>query len=74
MTTTELKIETITNEQVIKLADEIFAADNGYGKYKTERLNAILVNLGVADEEGCFLDNLKGRRDEVARMICDRIG
>ena len=64
-----LTIETISNEQVEELANSIFAADNGYGTYDIEELNSTLNRLGIADEEGCFLDGLSGRADEVVELI-----
>jgi hypothetical protein len=68
-----VNIQTITNEEALLLADEIFAADNGYGKYSVQQLNKILITLGIADGEGVFYSNLSGREKEVANLIIDRI-
>ncbi len=65
----ELTIETITNEQVEELANEIFKADNGYDSYPVEELNTILYGLGIADEEGIFLVEVSERVDEVQEIM-----
>ena len=69
-----MKIRTMTNNEIKKLANNIYEADNGYGNYSVEEINKELYQLGLTNENGEFLTNLTNRKKEIADAIIDLLG
>lgn len=73
MNLNELQIDTITDEQLIKLANIIMDADMGKGKYPLDQVNTELVRLGLVDCLGNFRDDLTGEADRIANKLSEII-